>query len=227
VTQVDLQPPATDDHWSGWSPPTERFVRRRRRILILAIVLVVVVSGSWLYSYNPFQQSLNGPFFTGLTAESGSKIHTVDVFAPTNSALGHEYTHSNVSPVRPRAIIWIEPEGRYTINFEATITNRSPVSIAIESIGAPLVNQRGDHFRAYFYNRYVKSGEGKPFHHFALGAHDRISVVVTFTQACVPSATTTSSGEVTAMPVRYSMFGLSHSTTVPILPFGVQSRKSC
>jgi hypothetical protein len=231
VTQVELQSPATDDHWSGWTPPTERTVRRRRKIVLLVILIFIVVCVSWLYSYNPLQQSFNGPYSAGLIAVSGAKVHTVavghDVLSPSNSTLGREYLHAEAPPIAPPTVFWIEPAGRYSVNYEATITNRSPLSITIEDIFSPLTYPRGAHVRTYFYNANVQSGAGKPFHSVTLGAHDKVSVVVTFTQSCVPSATTTSSGDVTVMPVRYSMLGLSRTTTVPILPFGVQSRKFC
>jgi hypothetical protein len=232
VTQVDARPPAIDDdHWSGWTPPSERSVRRRRLIVLLVVVLVLAVSFSWLLSYDPLQQSYNGPYSAGLTAASGAKVHTVAVgrhgTVASQSTLGHQYLGSGLLFSAPIGPFWIEPSGQYTVNYEATITNRSPVSITIDNIYAPLAHPRGAHVRTYFYNANIYSGKGRRFHSIGLGAHDKLSVVVTFRQQCIPSATTTSSGTVAAMPVTYSMFGLSHTTTVPILPFGIQSRRFC
>jgi hypothetical protein len=228
VTKVDLLPVVDDDHWAGWTPHSEKFQRRRRNVIALVTVPLVVASVFKLLSYNPLQQSYSGPYSDGLTTASGGQpVLGHEVATAKNSTLARSFLYDGVIHSEQPATFWIEPAGHYTVHYEATITNRSFLSITIEKLYAPLVNPRGAHVRTYFHNSSISSEQGKPFHPVSLGAHDRLSIIVAFRQPCVPSQNTTSSGVVGSMPVRYSMLGISHTTTVPILPFGIQSRMSC
>jgi hypothetical protein len=130
---------------------------------------------------------------------------------------------------------WVEPTGKFFVQFETEISNTGSHAVRIDDVGQPNFGYRTSGYMVSFYRNVQFPNEaGAAFHPFVLAGHAQRIVVVSYSQFCATSApgAVTVNGAVilsgpTALPVTYSFLGFTHTDEVAVAPITFQAPRSC
>lgn len=190
------------------------------RTVLGALLIVVVVAVAWVVRYQPLGQSLDGEYYSNVVAWNSSTV------AHRTVSITEQFGPHQIYSVGET--IWTEPTGAYDVTVGFTMTNVGSRAVTIDGVGSPATGVTTKDMRVFFYStKNYGVRNGPHFHPFSLPPRGHRIIVLEYTKVCSPSATSRQWPSGSRVAVTFSFLGVRHTTTVPIQPYAIASRRSC
>lgn len=128
-------------------------------------------------------------------------------------------------------VTWLEPKGLFTVTVVFTVYNGGRLPVTIERASGPTSIQRLND-QVYFEPRPASQvsadfNVGAKFFPFTVSARDAMTLIVRWSEQCVPSSAGTSDQTIRALPVSIRILDVHHTVMIPVHTFRIQARQSC